>query len=247
MFSWLNRIFSQQGCSDVHLGNESNENQSTSRQMSEVELEDDFYEKFGINEMNILVVANRKEKETLSRMTKCFSEIFGGGYHFFPGTAQMKTESSTIKNVDYFKDVLEGVILSQKAALEGYDVPPTLLIFDKCVGKDDSAYRKVITENRSLRFTTLTVVTDPNDIDQRLLNKMDMMIVCKDRNKQKMQSRCRSFWEKKFSKIVGYEKFSCCINNSLGSMKVSVINHEGIDMIKFGKNGPEFTNVCKFK
>ena len=206
------------------------------------------YERFGTMENNILVVAGRKEKETLARMIDTFERLYGQGYHFYPGTANFLSgnNSTGVTPVDYERSVLDHILISQKAALENYDVPPSILVFDKCIGLNDATYRKVITDNKEYRYSTMTIVNDINDIDVRLMTKMDIIILCKDRDKSKMKTRCRSIWERRFSKKVTFEQFHCCITTAVGPMKASVITADGMHMMKFGRNDSSLIDVCAF-
>lgn len=248
MFSWFPCLFKSNSPFESHgeKNRKCYENDTSGVcKMSMYEMMD----KFGACELNILMIAGKKKRETVTRWIKSISALYDNGYHFYPGTRNLHTEQdvSKIEKIDYERSALDNVILSQKATLDQYDTPPTLLVFDRCMSTNDPSYRKVITDNKGLRFTTLTVVSDTREIDQRLVNKMDILIFCKDRNKDKMSSRWRSVWEKRFSSKVSFEKFHCCLTTSVGSMKAGVITNEGIHMLKFSRNGSTITNICAFE
>lgn len=240
MFSWFSRLFK----SNVPFENHE-------ERQSDVctAVEDEMMDKFGSCELNILVVAGKKHAKTVSRLIQTICGLYDVGYHFHPGTKDLASTrmSSKMMDLDYDRNALDQVILSQKVSLEGFDVPPTLLVFEKCTSTNDATYRKVITQNKILRFTTLTVVGDMHDIENRLVNKMDVVIFCKDKNKTKMFSRWRSIWEKRYSRHVPYEKFHCGMTTSIGSMRAGVITEEGIHMMKFGRRGSSLITVCAFR
>lgn len=241
MFSWISNVVKQSSSHDVP-GEVLPKN---------IEESYSIYDRFGSMETNILVVAGRKERETVSRMIATFENLYTQGYHFYPGTCSLLKENSHsqldhIIPMDYERSALDHIVISQKAALENYDIPPTMLVFEKCVGTDDATYRRVILHNKDYRFSTMTIVNEMSDIDSKLLSKMDVIILCKDRNKSKMMSRCRSIWERRFSKRVTFEQFHCCIATAVGSMKAGVITADGMHMMKFGRTDSSLISVCAF-
>ena len=205
---------------------------------------DALFEHFGSSESNMLVVTGKKSNDTVTRLISTFASMYNGGVNFT--NCAISPSVNGFENTQYLPEVLERTVLSQKAALDSYDVPPSLLIFDKCIGHDDAVYRDLITHNKEYRYSTLTIVSDINDIDVKLFAKMNVLIFLKDRNKVKMMSRLRSVWERQFAKKVGFEQFSACIMDAVGMMKVGVVTSEGMHMIKLGKADASLVNVCSF-
>lgn len=242
MFSWFANFLR------LNKGHPTNDVEASIEQESADNEKDaansDLFRSVVATETNILVIVPKKEKETVNRLIRTLSELFLGGHHFFPGNmALMKCAEHPLIPLDYSRDALEQVVLTQKAQLETYDTPPTLLIFDKCVSQDDLTYRSVVQNNKEFRFTTLTVVSDACEIDHKLVNMMDIIILCKDRNKNKMLSRCRSIWERTLSKQIPFENFRDLLLSNVGSMKVVAVTTDGMTQIKFGKNDSSMSRL----
>lgn len=237
MFSWFTGLRNQKvdSQSPVEEGKSKDDEKDT-----------ELFVRFGAAESNILVVG-AKRNALLERFFNSIIPMYPEKHFFVPGNAQMRKDDLVSKYVDYERQELDEVLLSQKVSLETYELPPVLLIFEKCVKKGDPTYREVIMKNKEYRFTTVTVVNDVADIDAKLLKKMDMIIFCKDRNRGKMASISRSIWEKKVAKNVPYEKFFSLLMSSIGAMKAGILTKEGLHMMKLGKDSASFTTICEFK
>ena len=138
-------------------------------------------------------------------------------------------------------------LLKQKAALEGYETPTALVVFDGCPVLRDQNYAEIISDCEKLRYTTVTVVQDVTEINTHLLSKMNILVFFKDRNKAKQNSRNRSIWERKYKNLVAFDQFHTCILDGTGAMKASMATSEGMFVLKLGRNGIKMSNVCAFK
>lgn len=246
MFSWFSRFTSKDSSSEQS----SSSSRKDKEEYLDVEEDVDMFNEFGTFEQNILVVAGKKENDTVTRMIRTFSALYGVGHHFYPGNMELRKEAECkndgIETLDYSRDVMEGILLSRKASLESYDIPPSILIYDKCVSQDDPVYKSIIANNKENRFTTMTIVSEMTDIDVNIMKKIDVFIICKERDRSKLSKRCKVMWEKNFSKLVTFGNFERSVMSAVGSMRVCVVSVNGIQMIKFGKNESKITNVCVF-
>jgi len=152
-----------------------------------------------------------------------------------------------MKSVAFTSQNLGEILLNQKAALESFDIPTSLLIFDNCSLTSDYFYNEIITDNTKLRYTTITIVEDLSELNNHQFSKMGTFIFFKERNKVKQENRNRSIWERRFKNDITFQQFHCCIIDGTGAMKASMIMKDGMYALKLGKTSTSIMNVCAFK
>jgi len=205
---------------------------------------DDVYE--FVAECNMLVIADKKENKTVSRLIESIMNLHSTTHHFRSGFTNANVDDDGDDDgrhnddggaaAPYSAEKLDAIVLSQKASLEKYEVPPSLIVLDRCTTSRDSSYRSLIAKNKKHRFTTLTVVSDIDEIDDRLAKSMDAIILCKLKDRVRMTSICRSLWQRKFAKNIGFDRFYESVKNAVGFMKVGVITRDGLRSMKLKKN-----------
>ena len=207
-----------------------------------------FGSKFSGQEQNVVLVANKKDKESVTRFVRSISNLFpSGGVHFTNEGLSYVGKLNRLKEQSYSIENVGSTLLTQKAALESYDAPPSLIIFDACPVASDQFFAEIVSTNEKLRYTSITIVSDVSELNKHLLSKMNAIVFFKERNKVKLSSRNRSIWEKRFKNRITFEQFHCCVVDGTGAMKASMISDEGMYVLKLGKTGVNMINVCAFK
>jgi hypothetical protein len=205
---------------------------------------DDPLDVLTVSESNILVLAGRKNDREVARFLDKVLEKFKHG-RTFSGSLERLERLETDEH-------LESYLLSHKAALESFDLPPQLLVLDRCNISGNSAYREIITRNKKLRLTTVTVVKNLMDLERNLIPKMDIVLLFKEknRNRKSQESTLKSIWEYKYKERTSLENFNLCLMESLdnvGMFFASMITKEGVCKLKLGKEGTMTTRICSFK
>lgn len=215
----------------------------------DLEKKDDPMSILNVSESNILVIAGRKNEQAVERFINRVLGKFDSGTVFRGPRLNFNKDAAhgDLKEVEFTPTDLDSYLLSQKVSLESFDRPPSILVYDRCSVAGNPSYKETIEKNKKLRLTTLTVVSDIMEIERNLLNKMDIIIMFKEKNKVRQKSMLRSIWERKYKKVVTFEKFNGCLLDNLGPMKASLISKEGMYAVKLAKDGVVVTRVCAFK
>lgn len=117
------------------------------------------------DDKNILFFATHKENKNIEKLIKLIKKEF---LHII-----------YINNEEEF----EKFIMSQKIIIEKkYDITDTLLIIDGLLS-DTEEYSYVIDNYKKIHVTTVTLIKNLNDIRLKNVNKMDMILLFKEKSK----------------------------------------------------------------
>lgn len=117
------------------------------------------------DDKNILFFATHKENKNIEKLIKLIKKEF---LHII-----------YINNEEEF----EKFIMSQKMIIEKkYDITDTLLIIDGLLS-DTEEYSYVIDNYKKIHVTTVTLIKNLNDIRLKNVNKMDMILLFKEKSK----------------------------------------------------------------
>lgn len=206
-----------------------------------VETSSPLQEKFMGLEKNILIVASKKEGEMVTRLVNELISCYNSGYVF--GTSRhIENNNGKINVISYDEQILENIILKQKAMLDSYDSVPSILVFDAC-GMDNLHFQAL---NGELRYTTVTIIRDLCSISEQFLAKMDNTFLFKCAAKWKEASRDKELWERKYKKRITCEEFRGHIRDNLGGIKTVLIAKDKIYSVKLSRNGSTITDICSF-
>lgn len=208
----------------------------------QTDLPDSFSDSFGVSEVNVLVIADKKDRDLANKTVESLKALYSEGVHFVGGISTFEKKATdtsqtneTIERKQYSDGSdLETVLLNQKSSLESFDSPPILLVFDRCEMANDDVYKNILVDNKKLRFSTITVLSEV--YDKVTLSLMDYIILVKDKNKTKCAIQQRIVWDNMYKDHLLFIDFEKLIHDNWGSTNTILLKKDSINILKINKN-----------
>ncbi len=212
------------------------------------------------SECNILAVCNQKEQQSAIRFIAdlfaaspfkkiLFHDEIASSFH----RLLKKEIQPAFDEMNSGEEDLENFLLRQKAVTEEYGTPSTMTVFYKCNNLSSPVYKDIVTNNKDFHLTTLTIVYDICQVENKILNEMNYVVLFKEKSKMKQLRRDKLLHSGRFSKLTAFDNFHRHLSQYNNNMVVNVIDQNEIKSVKLTKvnvvtsSEPQLLNMYKFK
>jgi hypothetical protein len=189
---------------------------------------------------NILVFCGTKNSTGVSRLVNHMAKTVGKGFYLSNGAISVccaETVHKHLEKVEHSDESLENILRKQRAALETYNLPPTLMVFDRITAfKNDENVEQIVKDNKELAYTNVFIVSDLCEFPKSYLKHVDAFIFFREKNHRKELARNQAIWDMRYKDKLPFDKFNCAATSDLGAIKANMISDDVVFHMRLALN-----------